>query len=189
MDFFLCVFITRLTTIRIDKYLWAVRIYKTRSLATESCRKGHVSIGNLPVKPSREVHIGEVVKVRKSPVVRSFKVLALAEKRMSAKLTEDFLEDVTPAEELELQEMHKNMRPLAPLILIAITILLSGLSMTMLEGETSPSSGAEHIISHFWDFLSHIRGIPKDFHGSDENPPFQISQPPSGTPSAPSSPN
>jgi ribosome-associated heat shock protein Hsp15 len=96
--------------VRIDKWLWAVRIYKTRSQATESCRKGHVSISNLPVKPSRSVHVGEVVKVRKSPVVRSFKVLGLAEKRMSAKLTEDFLEDVTPPEELEIQEMQKNMR-------------------------------------------------------------------------------
>jgi ribosome-associated heat shock protein Hsp15 len=96
--------------IRIDKWLWAVRIYKTRSVATEECRKGHVSIGNLPVKPSRVVHIGEIVKVRKSPVVRSFKVLGLAEKRMSAKLTEDFIEDVTPPEELELQEMQRNMR-------------------------------------------------------------------------------
>ncbi len=95
--------------VRIDKWLWAVRIYKTRSQATESCRKGHVSIGNLPVKPSRSVHIGEIVKVRKSPVVRSFKVLGLAEKRMSAKLTEDFLEDVTPPEELELQEMHMSI--------------------------------------------------------------------------------
>jgi len=96
--------------LRIDKWLWAVRIYKTRSQATESCRKGHVTIANLPVKPSRSVHVGEVVKVRKSPIVRSFKVLGLAEKRMSAKLTEDFLEDVTPAEELEIQEMQKNMR-------------------------------------------------------------------------------
>jgi ribosome-associated heat shock protein Hsp15 len=96
--------------VRVDKWLWAVRIYKTRSQATEACRKGHVSIGNLPVKPSRSVHIGEVVKVRKSPVVRSFKVHAIAEKRMSAKLTEDYLEDVTPPEELEIQEMQKNMR-------------------------------------------------------------------------------
>ena len=96
--------------VRIDKWLWAVRIYKTRSQSTESCRKGHVSICNLPVKPSRSVHIGEIVKVRKSPIVRSFRVLALAEKRMSAKLTEDYLEDVTPPEELEIQEMQKNMR-------------------------------------------------------------------------------
>ncbi|HPE76599.1 MAG TPA: RNA-binding S4 domain-containing protein [Draconibacterium sp.] len=95
--------------VRVDKWLWAVRIYKTRSQASEACRKGHVSIGNLPVKPSRAVHPGEVVKVRKSPVTRSFKILDLAEKRMSAKLTADFFEDVTPPEELEIQEMQKNM--------------------------------------------------------------------------------
>jgi len=96
--------------VRIDKWLWAVRIYKTRSQAIEACRKGHVSIGNLPVKPSRAIRINETVKVRKSPIVRSFKVIGLAEKRMSAKLTEDFIQDVTPPEELELQEMQKNMR-------------------------------------------------------------------------------
>lgn len=96
--------------VRIDKWLWAVRIYKTRSQASEACRKGQVSIGNLPVKPSRTLRVGEVVKVRKSPVVRSFKVVALVEKRMSAKLTVDFIEDVTPPEELEILEMQKNMR-------------------------------------------------------------------------------
>jgi ribosome-associated heat shock protein Hsp15 len=96
--------------LRVDKWLWAVRIYKTRSQATEACRKGHVSIGNLPVKPSRSVHLGEVVMVRKSPITRSFKIIGLAEKRMSAKLTEDFLEDVTPPEVLEIEEMQKNMR-------------------------------------------------------------------------------
>ena len=96
--------------VRVDKWLWAVRIYKTRSQATEACRKGHVSIGNLPVKPSRSVHLGEIVIVRKSPIVRSFKILELAEKRMSAKLTADYLEDVTPPEVLELEEMQKNMR-------------------------------------------------------------------------------
>ncbi|GAB1454332.1 RNA-binding S4 domain-containing protein [Draconibacterium sp.] len=96
--------------VRVDKWLWAVRIYKTRSQASEACRKGHVSIGNLPVKPSRSVHVGEVVKVRKSPITRSFKILELAEKRLSAKLTVDYLEDVTPPEELEIQEMQKNMR-------------------------------------------------------------------------------
>ncbi len=96
--------------VRIDKWLWAVRIYKTRSQATEACRKGHVSIAGLPVKPSRSLHVGETVKVRKSPVVRSFEILALAEKRMSAKLIADFVLDVTPPEELEIQEMQKNMR-------------------------------------------------------------------------------
>ncbi len=96
--------------VRIDKWLWAVRIYKTRSLATEECRKGHVSIGNIPVKPSRMVHVGEILKVRKSPITRTFRVLQLAEKRMSASLTMAHLEDITPPEELELLDMQKNMR-------------------------------------------------------------------------------
>ena len=96
--------------VRIDKWLWAVRIFKTRSQATEACKKGHVVIGELPVKASREVHVGEVIKVRKSPITKSFKVLALSGKRMGAKLVADFVEDVTPAEEIELLEMQKNMR-------------------------------------------------------------------------------
>ena len=96
--------------VRIDKWLWAVRIYKTRSQATEACRKGQVSIDELSVKASREVHVGEIVKVRKPPISRSFKVLELTEKRMGAKLVYEFLEDVTPPEELELLEMQKHMR-------------------------------------------------------------------------------
>ena len=96
-------------TVRIDKWLWAVRIYKTRSQATDACRKGHVSIGNLPVKPSREVHKGEVVKVRVNPITRSYKILDVAEKRMSAKLTPGFVEDITPQEELDLLEVQKQM--------------------------------------------------------------------------------
>ncbi len=96
--------------VRVDKWLWAVRIYKTRSQATEACRKGHVSIDNLPVKPSRIIHPEETIQVRKPPIVRSFKVLALAEKRMSAKLADNFVEDVTPPEELEILDMQKNMR-------------------------------------------------------------------------------
>jgi ribosome-associated heat shock protein Hsp15 len=95
--------------VRIDKWLWAVRIYKTRSMATEACRKGHISIAGLPVKPSRMVHTGEVMKVRKSPITRTFRVLQLAEKRMSASLTLTHLEDITPPEELELLDMQKNM--------------------------------------------------------------------------------
>ena len=96
--------------VRIDKWIWAVRLFKTRSMATEACKKGHVSIGNLPVKPSRIIRPGEVIQVRKPPITRSFKILALAEKRMAAKLIIDFVEDVTPPEELELQEMQKSMR-------------------------------------------------------------------------------
>ncbi|MEE4286023.1 MAG: RNA-binding S4 domain-containing protein [Mariniphaga sp.] len=96
-------------SVRIDKWLWAVRVFKTRSQATEACKKGRVEIGDLPVKPSREVHPGDVVKVRKPPLTRSFKVLMLAEKRMSAKLATGFVEDVTPPEEFEILEMQKQM--------------------------------------------------------------------------------
>lgn len=96
--------------VRIDKWLWAVRIFKTRSQATEACRKGHVMVDDMPVKPSRQIHLDEVIQVRKPPYTRQFKVLALAEKRMSASLVKDFMEDTTTTEELALQEMHKNMR-------------------------------------------------------------------------------
>lgn len=96
-------------SVRIDKWLWAVRVFKTRSQATEACKKGRVEIGDLPVKPSREVHSGDVIKVRKPPLTRSFKVVALAEKRMSAKLAADFVEDVTPPEELKILEMQQQM--------------------------------------------------------------------------------
>ena len=96
--------------VRIDKWLWAVRIFKTRSQATEACKKGHVTIGDSVIKASREVHVGEVIKVRKAPITKSFKVLALSGKRMGAKLVTDFAEDVTPPEENELLEMQKNMR-------------------------------------------------------------------------------
>lgn len=99
--------------VRVDKWLWAMRIFKTRSLATEACKKGHVAIGNTTVKPSRMVHVNEIIKVRKAPITISLKILALAEKRMSAKLIVDFVEDVTPPEETELLEMQKNMRWLA----------------------------------------------------------------------------
>lgn len=96
--------------VRVDKWVWAVRIFKTRSQATEACKRGHISIDNLPVKPSRQIHQGEIIQVRKPPYTRRFKVLALAEKRMSAALVPDFAKDVTPPEELALQETHRNMR-------------------------------------------------------------------------------
>lgn len=99
--------------VRVDKWLWAMRIFKTRSMATEACKKGHVSIGDLKVKPSKMVQVNEILKVRKAPITKSLKILALAEKRMSAKLIVDFVEDVTPPEETELLEMQKNMRWLA----------------------------------------------------------------------------
>lgn len=95
--------------VRVDKWLWAVRVYKTRSQATDACRKGHVVIDDQAVKPSRILKEGDLVKVRKSPVVYHYKVLRLAEKRMGAKLVPDFMEDITPPENLEILEVQKNM--------------------------------------------------------------------------------
>lgn len=94
---------------RIDKYLFAVRLYKTRSLASEECRKGKVTIGGMNVKPSRELKVGETIQLRRPPITRSYKVLALTENRMAAKLVPEFLIETTPASELEILEIQKNM--------------------------------------------------------------------------------
>ena len=93
--------------VRIDKWLWAVRLYKTRSLATEACKKGKVLIQNVAVKPSRTVKVGEIVQVRQNPVIYSFKVIALAQNRMNAKLIRGFMENVTTPDQLELIELAK----------------------------------------------------------------------------------
>ncbi len=88
--------------VRVDKWLWAVRIFKTRSLAAEECNKGHVTIGEIHVKPSRELKGGEIVKVRVVPIERHYLVKQLTDKRMSAQLAVNFVEDVTPPESLAL---------------------------------------------------------------------------------------
>ena len=93
--------------VRIDKWLWAVRVFKTRTVASEACKKGRVLIGNNSVKPSRMIRIGEVVQVKKPPVTYSFKVIAITQKRMGAKLVPDYMENVTPPEEYEVLEMNK----------------------------------------------------------------------------------
>ena len=95
--------------IRIDKWLWAVRLYKTRSLASEECKKGKVMINGMNVKPSREIKEGETIQVRRPPITRSYKILALAENRMAAKIVPEFMVETTPASELEILEMQKNM--------------------------------------------------------------------------------
>ena len=72
--------------VRIDKWMWATRIFKTRTIAAEACKKGRVMVGGVTVKPSRTIKVGEVIQVRKPPITFSFKVLALAQNRMGAKL-------------------------------------------------------------------------------------------------------
>lgn len=93
--------------VRIDRWLWAVRIFKTRTIASEACKKNRVTIDNISVKPSRLVRIGDVVQVKKPPVTYSFKVIDLAEKRMGAKLVPGFMENVTPPEEYEILKLNK----------------------------------------------------------------------------------
>jgi ribosome-associated heat shock protein Hsp15 len=85
--------------IRIDKFLWSVRLYKTRSIASEECRKGRILINNIQVKPSRIVLKNEILVVKKLPVVFTFRVIEPIENRVSAKLVNQFVEDLTTDEE------------------------------------------------------------------------------------------
>ncbi len=87
--------------VRIDKYLWAVRIFKTRALAAEACKKGKVIVDEFPVKPSRSISSGDVIKVRKMPVIYAYRVKEPIEKRVGAKIVHNHVEDVTPQEELD----------------------------------------------------------------------------------------
>lgn len=92
---------------RIDKWLWAARIFKTRSMAAAACKKGQVSIGGAQMKPSRTVKAGDVVDVRKPPVTYSFRILQAIEHRVGAKLIPEILENVTAPEQYELLEMNR----------------------------------------------------------------------------------
>ncbi|MBP1678074.1 MAG: heat shock protein Hsp15 [Bacteroidetes bacterium] len=95
------------TEVRIDKWMWAVRLFKTRSLAAEACKKGKVIIQGIQVKPSRNVKVGDIVGIKRNPVLFSFKVLALSENRMNAKLVPEFMENVTTPDQLELIELGR----------------------------------------------------------------------------------
>jgi len=94
-------------TTRIDKFLWAVRLFKTRALATEACKKGKVKVAGMVVKPSREIKTSDVIILVEPNIKRQFEVLAIAEKRMGAGLVAGYLKDITPAEELEALELSK----------------------------------------------------------------------------------
>jgi ribosome-associated heat shock protein Hsp15 len=87
--------------IRIDKYLWAIRVFKTRTDATDACKGGKVKIGTVNTKPSREVQVGEVISIRKGAVTFTYKVLQLVDHRLGAKLVPDFAENLTPESEIE----------------------------------------------------------------------------------------
>ena len=95
--------------VRIDKWLWAVRIFKTRTVATDACKKGRVTVGDnmAPVKPSRLLEVGDIVHVRKSPVTYTFRVKALTQNRLGAKLVPDYAENITPQDQYDLLEVVK----------------------------------------------------------------------------------
>jgi ribosome-associated heat shock protein Hsp15 len=100
------------TSVRIDKWLWAVRLFKSRSLATDACNAGHVKVGDKNVKPSRDVRAGEEINVLAGRIRRTVKVLALPAQRVGAKLVGQFLEDMTPAEEYARARNEASHAPL-----------------------------------------------------------------------------
>ena len=92
---------------RLDKWLWAARIFKTRSIAADACKNGRVTIDGVKMKPSRMVKDGEVIQVKKGPITYSFKVLQAIQNRVGAKLVPEVMENVTTPDQYELLEMNR----------------------------------------------------------------------------------
>lgn len=92
---------------RADKWLWCMRVFKTRTIATDACKKGRVTIGGTVVKPSRLIKPGDVIDVKKPPITYTFKVLQIAPNRLGARLVPEYLENLTPKSQYELLEMTK----------------------------------------------------------------------------------
>lgn len=93
--------------VRIDKWLWAMRVFKTRTIATDACRKGKVMMGGAPVKPSRTIKEGDIIEVRKPPITFTFRVKATTQNRLGARLVPDYLENITPQSQYDLLEMTR----------------------------------------------------------------------------------
>jgi len=93
--------------VRIDKFLWSVRIYKTRAIAAEECGKHRVLINGAEVKPSRQVKAGDKLTVKKLPVTHTYEIIKLIDKRQSASLVENFIVDTTSQAELDKIEMNR----------------------------------------------------------------------------------
>ncbi|MGB1268613.1 MAG: RNA-binding S4 domain-containing protein [Flavobacteriaceae bacterium] len=92
---------------RIDKYLWCIRYFKTRSLATEACKKGHVRINDIQVKPAREVYPTDKITVRKNQINYIIQVTDIPDNRVGAKLVDIYRKDLTPQEAFEHLELMK----------------------------------------------------------------------------------
>ncbi len=96
-----------LEQVRIDKFLWAVRIFKTRSVAADAIKKGRVMMNGSQIKGSRNVKVGEVIQVKVPPAIRSFEIVELAQNRMGAKLVPNHIKEVTPKDQLEIIELQR----------------------------------------------------------------------------------
>lgn len=99
------------TSVRLDKWLWAVRLYKTRTLAASACRGGHVTVNGQGIKAAREVKIGDVVEAKTGDLTRTYKVIKLLEHRVGGQLVKEYAEDLTPPSEYEKQR-EKPLQPL-----------------------------------------------------------------------------
>ncbi len=93
--------------VRVDKYLFAMRLYKTRTIAADACKKGRITMGGAQLKPSRTFHIGDIFSVRKGPITYTYRIKQLSENRFGAKLVPDYLQDITAPDQLELLELAR----------------------------------------------------------------------------------
>ena len=93
--------------VRIDKYLFAMRIYKTRSIATDACKCGRIKMNGRELKPSRTFQVGDIFTVRKGPITYTYRILQLSENRLGAKMIPQYLEDITTPDQLEILELAR----------------------------------------------------------------------------------
>ena len=100
----------QLDEIRIDKWLFAVRLFKTRGQATEACRRGKIKLNESQAKAAKSIKLGDIINIRQSPMIRSIEVIGLTERRIGAKLVENFAKDITPKEEWDKFYKSKSNR-------------------------------------------------------------------------------
>lgn len=96
-----------MSEVRIDKFLWAMRIYKTRSIAADACKNGRITMNGIQLKPSRTFHVGDTFSVRKGPITYTYRILQLCQNRLGAKLVPEYLRDITSPAQLELLELAR----------------------------------------------------------------------------------
>ena len=94
-----------MNVVRLDRWLWSVRVYKTRTLATDACKRKWVTVNGIKSKPSKEIRTGDLITMKKGPIERKVRVLGVLEKRISASKVKDFLEDLTPMEVYEKSKL------------------------------------------------------------------------------------